>query len=274
MRAFHWIWPFFNHPRQYAKKLILDPHYREYMWLCSRYGGEKRGVERSISTKNGTFLVKDVDAFISTYREIFLEENYDFPWAKSSPLIFDIGANVGVSIAFFKKKFPKCKIVAVEADPEVFELLVKNIAINKWSGVEVIQAAVWKKNGKIKFSPDGGVAGKIDSGHGSISVPTIALRGLIGKKRFSFLKMDIEGAENDLVPDLRAVLSKGPYVYIEYHSSRKNPQFLGEILKVLKDKKFRVQIQSLFSAPRPYWSIKDNSFGFDLQLSIFATKGK
>ena len=43
-----------------------------------------------------------------------------------NPIIFDIGANVGQSVAYYKKLFPNCKIHCFEPDPDTFIKLKEN----------------------------------------------------------------------------------------------------------------------------------------------------
>jgi FkbM family methyltransferase len=42
-----------------------------------------------------------------------------------SPYIIDAGANIGLSIIYFKKKYPNSKIVAFEPDKLIFNILKK-----------------------------------------------------------------------------------------------------------------------------------------------------
>lgn len=56
-----------------------------------------------------------------------------------APLIVDASANIGASSVFFAYKFPKARIVALEADTANFQLLTANTA---GLPVECIQAAV------------------------------------------------------------------------------------------------------------------------------------
>lgn len=45
-------------------------------------------------------------------------------------LIVNIGSNIGFYTIHFAQKFPNHKILAIEPNPEVFPLLIKNIEIN------------------------------------------------------------------------------------------------------------------------------------------------
>ena len=44
-----------------------------------------------------------------------------------NPLIFDVGANQGQSVDYFKKTFPQCKIHCFEPDPQSFSRLKENV---------------------------------------------------------------------------------------------------------------------------------------------------
>ena len=37
-----------------------------------------------------------------------------------SPLILDVGANLGSSVAFYRRLFPNARVIAFEPDPETF----------------------------------------------------------------------------------------------------------------------------------------------------------
>ena len=78
------------------------------------------------------FHYPDQQSFAWTYLELFLNESYKFiPRSeKNDPIIIDCGANIGVSVVYFKKLFPKSKIIAFEPDPFLFKYLKKNIEKN------------------------------------------------------------------------------------------------------------------------------------------------
>ena len=50
----------------------------------------------------------------------------------------DVGANIGISTAYFVNKYPNVKLIAIEASPINYKQLVNNIELNKFSN--------WSKN--------------------------------------------------------------------------------------------------------------------------------
>lgn len=61
--------------------------------------------------------------FVLIYKDIFISKEYRFTADNDPPLIFDCGAHIGVSVLYFKKLYPKAKIIAFEPNPVTFKLL-------------------------------------------------------------------------------------------------------------------------------------------------------
>lgn len=65
-----------------------------------------------------------------------------------NPLIFDVGANQGQSVDYFKKLFPQCKIHCFEPDPQSFSRLKENV---DYPDVILNNLAASNKIGKVPF---------------------------------------------------------------------------------------------------------------------------
>ena len=65
-------------------------------------------------------------------------------------LIIDCGANVGYSSAYFLSRFPNSRIVAVEPDPENFEMLSRNLA-PYGRRVNLVHAGIWSHATRLGF---------------------------------------------------------------------------------------------------------------------------
>ncbi|MFO0139717.1 MAG: FkbM family methyltransferase, partial [Cyanobacteriota bacterium] len=86
---------------------------------------------------------------------------YLFRSQRDAPVIIDCGSNYGVSILWFKKNYPDAKIVGVEADPAVFDMLFRNISRRNFSDVKLLHRAVSSKSGHIPFHCLGADSGRI-----------------------------------------------------------------------------------------------------------------
>lgn len=101
-----------------------------------------------------------------------------------------------------------------------------------------------------------------------IEVETIRISKFLNRK-VHFLKIDIEGAENNVIPEIENKLHNVENIFVEYHSLKGAEQMLPEILAILKAAGFRLNIQLIWVySPNPFISILDYN-NIDLQLNIF-----
>jgi len=263
---------FYYKPLKHLFMLATDGDYREYYFKAQRLAFCQRYVEKKVSISGLDLLVPDVASFLSSYREIFVNKIYKFPWVNDSPAILDLGSNIGLSILFFKSLFPKSYILGLEADPVIFKYLKNNVYENGCSDVVLLNKAAWHKKELLSFSSDSADGGKVSKQKNSnSSVEGVDIASILSKKKFDFLKMDIEGAEKFVLPACGRFLNDISYIYIEYHSESGEPQALADILKILSDFKFRLHIYDVYSNVAPFMGLKLSS-GFDLQLNIFGWK--
>lgn len=209
--------------------------------------------------------------YLSTYHEIMVDEIYRFRCDTPSPRIVDCGANIGLSVIYFKHRFPDARIVAFEADPQVFHLLRKNVQTFRLADTVLYQAAVWDRDGEVSFAPDGGVGGKVVEASTSpspVTVPAVRLRNYLDQDT-ALLKIDIEGGELPVLRDCRDRLARVSRVFVEYHSVPGHPQSLSEILTILQDAGFRYHIKDA-NPIRHAFLDEERHKVFDLQLNIFA----
>jgi FkbM family methyltransferase len=232
----------------------------------------------SIILDDNEFAIADGPSFYMMHREIYGDQSYLFRCQRDTPLIIDCGSNYGVSILWFKKNYPNARIVGVEADPVVFDMLSRNVSRRNFSDVKLLHRAVSSKSGHVPFHCLGADSGRIHAGSPDgissnseiIDVPTVLLDDLIGEDEVDFLKIDIEGAELDVISGSKK-LNRVNQMFIEYHSFIDVPQQLSRLLSILENSGFRYYIDKVCSPQNPYLEITINQ-GMDLQLRIFATR--
>lgn len=201
-------------------------------------------------------------------KEIFLDETYRFKTSKECPYIIDCGANIGLSVIYFKQLFPNAKIDCFEPDKEIFKLLKYNLEQFNKSNISFYQKAIWKNNEGISFKSDGAVGGHItNKDDKSEKMPSQRLKDLLDNK-VDFLKIDIEGAEYEVLVDCKEKLLNVENIFIEYHSFHESEQKIAEILAILKVAGFRVYIKEAWENMISPFNEKKGPF-FDLQLNIF-----
>lgn len=141
-----------------------------------------------------------------------------------------------------------------------------------------MQRAVANASGTLAFQCIGADSGRLQvegaSGEKAdsavVHVETIRLDDLIANEQVDFLKIDIEGAETDVICSSHK-LDQVSQIFIEYHSFIDAPQHLSLLLSTLEKAGFRYYINRIYAPTNPYLQITDNQ-SMDLQLSIFATR--
>lgn len=195
--------------------------------------------------------------------ELFVHTAYAFP-RSTRPRIIDCGANIGWSVAFFKAYAPDATIVAIEPEPSTFGWLQRLVAINDMRDVELLQAAVAGREGTVTVytAPNdlGSITTSIDPAWGgSQALPVRALRlSSLVDGPIDFVKIDVEGAEYEVVDDLaatgRLALIRG--MVIECHDLEGRPGARAALVAQLERAGMRVTVepagaQVLVRAARP-----------------------
>jgi FkbM family methyltransferase len=176
-----------------------------------------------------------------TFKQIFLEEDYDFrPLSRHAelkalyaqlaregvPLIVDLGANIGLSALYFSLLWPKAQIVAVEPDPGNFALLSRNLAARRT--LEAIHAGISSRRVKLSLAGHGAGENAVTTRPVESEAAVDAVQGITvseilerhagpGKGRPFVLKIDIEGAEAELFSSNVDWVDSFPVIVIELH---------------------------------------------------------
>jgi FkbM family methyltransferase len=138
------------------------------------------------------------------------------------PLILDLGANIGASVAWFAARYPSAAIAAVEPATDNFMVLTRNVS--HLASVRTYLAGVSGQDGQTRL---------LDSGHGAWgyrtdpdgegeSVKLLRIKTILEDypaDRFVpfILKIDIEGAEKTLFDTDQDALASFPVIIIEPH---------------------------------------------------------
>lgn len=249
-----------------VKKLLaleIDQHFE-----IQRISNIERFQEgkTNLVTKNFHFI--DSESFINQYLEIFENQCLFFETNNQKPKIIDCGANIGVSISYFKRLYPEAQIIGFEPDPKVFKFLQENLRLCNNELVKIINKAVWNEQTSINFLPDEADGGKITE-EGQLTVKTVRLSDYL-TERIDFLKMDIEGAEHEVLPSISNNLKNVKFLFLEVHLEYNTSQKLENILSILRSNGFVYSFQTVKHLSfKDLLSPKDRK-GFTQQLNIFA----
>jgi FkbM family methyltransferase len=143
-------------------------------------------------------------------------------------VIYDLGANVGVSSLFFASLYPQATIYGFEPLPENFEVCLLNYRGIRNSS-QVFPWAVGSKSGLATFDcKNDSRGGRLKSTHqdpnlqtiAQIQVKIVSIVDLIGKEGLpppDLLKIDVEGAEYDVLVGLADYADSVGSIYLETH---------------------------------------------------------
>ncbi len=205
-------------------------------------------------------------------KEIFVEKIYE-QTLPSNAYILDCGANIGLSVIYLKRLCPTAQIVAFEPDPANFEMLHRNIQSFRLQHVEIKQAAIWKENTRLTFQSSGSMGSSLNpAATTGLEVAALRLRDLLDRP-VDFLKIDIEGAEYEVIRDAADKLSCVKTLFLEYHGRFDQNQELMEMLEIVRAAGFYFYIREAAPVhPIPFRPQRSGELPYDVQLNIFCLR--
>lgn len=262
---------FYLNSVKHIGKILLRPDYRRVTTEKSKLRKTPRYTRTSTSLLGRELILADSASFLFMYGEVFEQEIYRFKPCFKNPFIIDAGANIGLSVIYFKQLCHDAKVIAFEPDPTVFSILQENIENFGFENIDLINKALWNSESTIEFmaeGADGGRIVKLDGSTQTCQVETTRLRPYL-EKPVDFLKIDIEGAETEVLKDCKDLLGNVENIFVEYHSFADQPQTLDVVIKILSDAGFRLHIHPPVTSPQPFFH-RNIHLGMDMQLNIFA----
>jgi FkbM family methyltransferase len=183
----------------------------------------------------------DLLSFYMAGKDIFLQGIYDFEAIRPAPRVLDGGGHIGLSALYVKSRYPDARITVFEPEDESHGLLLRNLAENGMRDVEVVKAGLYAHDGEISFGADGSDGSSIFSSEARTVIPVRRLSSWLTEE-VDFLKLNIEGAETEVIREIEPHLHKVREIVIEYHGFPELGQKLHEILDTLDRNGFRYMI--------------------------------
>ena len=255
------------------RRILRKPHPQG---LCESELRRLSRLPSGVATKTQFFgrswEIPDVPSFLSAHKDIFVRELYQFTPTSPHPRIIDAGANIGVASLFFAFRYPGARIQAFEPDPDLFRTLSKNLSQHpECASITLKQSAIWKDSGTLSFRSDGADGGCL-AGDGEFSVPTVTLSSILREAPVDFLKLDIEGAEVEVLVESAENLDLVHSLVVEYHGRSGAPPRLGILLRVLEEAGFHYSLAgNEHEGPRPLEGLRNNG-PFELMTVVAAAR--
>lgn len=221
-------------------------------------------------------VFRDAPVFLTSIKELFINEFYKFRPTTDHPKIIDCGSYIGTSILFFKVNYPNAVVTGFEPDDTNYGIIKANLEEWKFSNTSVMNAAIWINNESVSFNSRASMASRIETGvyedDNKKIVKCVRLNDLLNEK-IDFLKIDIEGAEHAVLKDCSDNLINVQNLFVEYHGIYPEMFKLNEILDILIRNNFRYYIKEGSAVhAKPFWE-KNKIGDYDVILNIFAFRG-
>ena len=185
-----------------------------------------RTAERSYKILGQTVTAYGYKGLSILFREIYIEAHYAITLKAPKPVIIDCGANIGLSVLYFKSLHPEATIYAFEPNPKAFTLLERNVKDNGLRNVALYNRALAAADGETTIFVNNDPASLHASlnarrgGDVPIKVAGYRLSHLIQEiGHVDLVKIDTEGSEREIIIDLaeRSLLNRVTNFIIEYH---------------------------------------------------------
>lgn len=218
-------------------------------------------------------------ALVTIAEEILVRREYHFNSRSDAPLVIDAGANIGLATYYVRRMCKAARVVCFEPNPETFAVLEENARANAWDNVALHQAAVAAQDGEVDLTFDAeaplaaSVAPRSSSEHArSVRVPALGLSAFL-QEPVAFLKMDIEGAEADVLEACEGDLGLVENLFVEVHPvPGESPSLLWRVLGVLERAGFRVHVSRSPWSEAVHGLMPMTKAHRTYSLSVFATR--
>ena len=199
---------------------------------------------------------------MTSHENDIIEHNFS---PKEGNIVIDVGAHIGP----YTLKASKCvglngKVIAIEADPGNFDILNRNIQLNKLTNVIALNYAAYSKEDKIKlyllqeessWTKYNTVMTDRAAGNEKkfVEVKANTLDYLlqsngIKHEQVNWIKIDVEGAEFDVLKGAKNILSKSKDIslLIEIHNLTTHNTTLYEPIKeFLNSYNFKIEFENV-----------------------------
>jgi FkbM family methyltransferase len=199
-----------------------------------------------ITRKVNNFLIHDVYTSMVDHEEDIVEQFSP----KTGDIVIDVGAAFGFyTIMASKRVGQQGKVVAIEPQPNILEMLNRNIKLNKLANIITLNYAVYSQKTKVKLYSTYSIfqerAGQGLQSYTEVSADTLDnLLQQVDIDQVNWIKVDVEGAELEVLKGAVGILSRSSDIslLVEVHG----PDLLKPLLELTELYKFRVEFEKTY----------------------------
>jgi FkbM family methyltransferase len=211
------------------------------------------------------------DYVLMTEREDDVLEHFS---PNKNDIVVDVGAYLGrYTFICSNRVGEEGKVVAIEANPVVFEKLRKNVELNQSTNIICLNYAVYSEKSKKKLFLREQSIDTIYSPHNTVMVgrdkltynrskderfvnidantlDNIIHATGINSEDVKWIKIDVEGAELEVLKGAKDILSKSKElaILIEVHHLEENKNLYKDIIEFLKIYNFNTEFEKIYES--------------------------
>ncbi len=176
------------------------------------------------------FCVDSLEQLSGPFMEIFINKSYRLTKTQNQIQVVDCGANIGLSVLYFKCQAPHARIVCFEPNPSARKLLDKNVRLNGWESDVVVHPVALGAEKKVAdffvekdfaASMSGSLVKQLASKRQALSSYSVNVEPLSSYiiDTIDVLKIDVEGSEEAIIKELIKTYKIGQVkeIQLEYH---------------------------------------------------------
>jgi FkbM family methyltransferase len=207
-------------------------------------------LDKVVDGFNLKFYIGDVIGEEWYGGEYDIEKTPELKWikehTKEGDVIIDCGAHHGM-FGFLCSKWvgETGKVIGFEALPQNAEIAKKNIELNQIKNFEIRFEALGSVNSMSNLTVSANEVVIEKGGKDLIEVKMVTLDEALSDQNPTFLKIDVEGYEIEVLKGAKRVLSNLPKLDIEIHNNRFgcDPESVKEILQLIHSENYELYFQ-------------------------------
>lgn len=173
------------------------------------------------------------------FEELVINRTWNLDLVPFEPdLIIDVGAHIGLFASLAGVRFRNARIICIEPDQTNLLWLRHNLKMNHLNA-RVMEGVAGESDGRTLFEPGLSYGGRVVerdmANHKALDVQSISLRRIISEEhpKFLLLKIDIEGAEELVLPTILEILSPSCFLFLETHGGNESYVRIAQICKAV-----------------------------------------
>lgn len=200
------------------------------LWLWAKLTGREILFRPNHGGAQASWALRIPSTDVYVHNQVFCQHQYRFSIARPPRVIVDIGANIGLFAIYMAERFPAARIYALEPESRNFARLKANTVA--FPQITAIQAALWHESTEVQVvdpgighwgfatenAPDGALGEASSAALQSVAALTVD--ALMAREQIAFidiLKIDIEGAEKEVLTDTSRWIDQIDTLVIELH---------------------------------------------------------